>query len=83
MTFKKHVPQVGDIPAKAYKSRKRRIKLLVDYRWIHGPATLFDAHTHRWRYPPDEVAAVLRRIKREASELGIAFQFSTDESKFV
>jgi hypothetical protein len=81
MPKKELAPQVGEVPRVKHGSRKRRIRQLIDLRWVFGGSTLIDARTHQHRYPIDEIGAVLRAVKREAKELGVEVQLSADERK--
>lgn len=72
----------GDAVSPGVYDRKQRIRELADLRWVSGPSILIDSKTHKFRYPPDEIGAVLRKVQHQARKLGIDFPFSADEKKF-
>jgi hypothetical protein len=72
-------PQIAEVSASEHKSRKRRIKRLVQLRLGYGKSTFFDTHTHQPRYPIDEISDALYKFRRKATKVNMDPDLSSDE----
>jgi hypothetical protein len=76
---RERAPQIVEITASEHKSRKRRIKRLVQLRLGYGKSTFFDTHTHQPRYPIDEISIALYRVLCKANKINKHLDLSTEE----
>jgi hypothetical protein len=72
-------PQIDEVSAIEYKSRKRRIKRLVQLRLGYGKSAFFDTHTHQPRYPIDEISIALYKVLHKANKINKHLDLSTEE----
>jgi hypothetical protein len=79
MPKRERAPQIAEITANEHKSRKRRIKRLVQLRLGYGKSTFFDTTTHQPRYPVDEISIALYKVLCKANKINKQLDLSTDE----
>jgi hypothetical protein len=72
-------PQIDEVSASEHKSRKRRISRLVQLRLGYGKSAFFDTHTHKPRYPIDEISIALYRVLCKANKINKHLDLSTEE----
>jgi hypothetical protein len=76
---RERAPHVAEVTAAEHKSRKRRIKRLVQLRLGFGKSAFFDTHTHQPRYPIDEISTALYKVRRKAKKVDEHLDLSTEE----
>jgi hypothetical protein len=79
MSKRERAPQIAEVTATEHKSRKRRIKRLVQLRLGYGKSAFFDTHTHQARYPVEEISIALYKVLCKANKINKHLDLSTEE----
>jgi hypothetical protein len=79
MPKKELAPEIGEVSPTEHKSRKRKIKRLVQLRLGYGKSTFYDTNTHQPRYPIDEIGPALYKYVRKAAKIKKEPDLSTEE----
>jgi hypothetical protein len=79
MPKRERAPQIAEVSAIEHKSRKRRIKRLVQLRLGYGKSAFFDTHTHQARYPVEEISIALYKVLCKANKINKHLDLSTEE----
>jgi hypothetical protein len=83
MPKKELAPQIDEVSAIEYKSRKRKIKRLVQLRLGYGKSAFFDTSSHQPRYPIDEIGPALYKYVRKAAKIKKEPDLSTEENDLL
>ena len=79
MPKKELAPEIGEVSPTEHKSRKRKIKRLVQLRLGYGKSTFYDTNTHQPRYPIDEIGPALYKYVRKAAKIKKEPDLSSEE----
>jgi hypothetical protein len=79
MPKRKLAPQLAEITASDFKSRKRLIRRLAQQRLGFGKSTFFDTANHQPRYPIDIIGPALLQAEHRAIKNGRKLDFSREE----